>query len=113
MKKRNKQQKVRTRPFVLKLFDVLYEDAKRRKAIRVLEKQAWGLEFLSLALVKAGRYMGEGISLFITDKNGVRMELRYDDARRSDAVKDLDDSILMHLDDDAAIERFIRHNARR
>lgn len=94
---------------LMKVVEVLYEDAKRRKALRLLERQAWSLDFLSMALVKAGRHLDEGLVMVITDRNGVRMELRYEDVK--DRVTE--DNVFMHLDDDSFVERFIAANARR
>ena len=113
MKGKRKKRPARERPYILKIIDILHEDAKRRRAIRVLEKQSWGLEFLSAALVRAGKSLGEGISLVIVNRDGVRMELSYDSARSSLEASGLDDSIFMKLDDDLAVERFIRANSRR
>lgn len=107
MAKRAKRKK---EPSVLrKMVDILWEDAKRRRALRLLERQSWGLDFLSAALARAGRGLGEGLVMVITDRNGVRMELRYEDARE----RAVEDSVFMRLDDDAFVERFIRENARR
>ena len=105
-----RKKRKRKEPSVLrKMVEVLYEDVKRRKALRLLSKQAWSLDFLSMALVKAGRHLNENLVMVITDRNGVKLELRYDD------VKDRaeDDNVFMHLDDDDFVERFIRENARR
>lgn len=111
MKRRTRRK--REKPYILKVIDILHEDVKRRRAIRLLERQAWGLEFLSMALVRAGKSLGEGVTLVIVDRNGARMELTYDMARASAASSGLDDSIFMKLDDDLAVERFIRNNSRR
>lgn len=90
-----------------KMVEVLYEDVKRRKALRLLEKQAWSLDFLSMALLKAGRHLDEGLVMVITDRNGVKMELRYDDVK--DRVDE--DNVFMRLDDDSFVEKFIAANA--
>lgn len=107
MTKRKRKHK---EPSVLrKMIDVLWEDVKRRKAIRLLERQSWGLDFLSMALQRAGRGLENGLVMVITDRNGVKLELRYEDVKdRSD-----DGNVFMHLDDDTFVERFIRDNARR
>ena len=109
---RKKNKKPREPSVIRKVIAVLWEDAKRRRALRLLEKQSWGLDFLSMALVKAGQHLGEGIVLVIENRDGGRMTLSYDDARRSRAVQE-EDSVFMHLDDDLAVERFIRENSRR
>ena len=107
---RRKRQRKRREPSVLrKMVEVLWEDARRRKALRLLERQAWGLDFLSMALARAGRHSDGGLVMTITDRNGARMELRYEDVKdRAD-----DDNVFMHLDDDSFVERFIAANSRR
>ena len=105
-----KKRKKFKEPSVLrKMVEVLYEDVKRRRALRLLEKQSWSLDFLSMALVRAGRHLDEGLVMVITDRNGVRMELRYEDVK--DRVDE--DNVFMHLDDDSFVERFIAANSRR
>ena len=91
------------------MIDVLWHDAQRRKAIRLLERQSWGLDFLSMALQRAGRGLENGLVMVITDRNGVKLELRYEDVKDSAN----DGNVFMHLDDDTFVERFIRDNARR
>lgn len=113
MAKKVKPQRKKEPTVFGKIIAALYEDARRKKAIRILEKQTWGLDFLSMALARAGRYLGEGIVLVVTNKDGARIELSYDAAKRHDAVKELDSSIFMHLDDDLAVDRFIRENSSR
>ena len=106
-KRKQKQKKFREPSVLRKMVEVLYEDVKRRRALRLLERQAWGLDFLSMALVKAGRHLDGGLVMVITDRNGVRMELRYEDVKdRTD-----EDSVFMHLDDDSFVEKFIAANA--
>ena len=97
-----------------KLVEIHYEQAQRRKALRTLEKQAWSLDFLSLMLVRASKLAGTGLSLEITDKNGVKLNLNYDKAAASDYNDYFDDNIFNKLDDDAAVNKFItQHNTRR
>ena len=96
-----------------KLIDIHYEQARRRRAIRILERQAWSFDFLSLLLVKAGKQLGNGVALEITDKNGVRMTLTYNRALQSDAnsALDPDGDIFNRLDDGAAVDDFIRRHS--
>lgn len=112
--KKAKARKAKREPGVFrKIAYALYEDAKRRRALRILERQAWSLDFLSLALVRAGRYLGDNIALHIVNKDGARIELTYGSAKSNDIVQNLDTSIFMHLDDDLAVDRFIAENSRR
>lgn len=98
-----------------KLVEIHYEQAKRRKALRLLEKQSWSVDFLSMLLVKAGKSLGHDIQLEITDKNGVKCRLTYSQAARADSNRQMSDEtdIFNKLDDSAAIEDFImRHSVR-
>ena len=96
-----------------KIIDIHHEQALRRKALRQLSEQSWSVDFLSLLLVKAGKLLGNGVQLSITDKNGITMTLTYNDALKSDAVTVYNDDIFDKLDDDAAIESFIKEHTRR
>lgn len=113
MKKKIKKHK---EPSLLrKIIDIHHEQALRRKALRTLEKQSWSFDFLSLLLVKAGQMLGDGVTLQITDKNGVKLQLTYDQAKANTDknVLNVADDIFSKLDDDAAVEDFIlRHNVR-
>lgn len=105
--------KVREPCLLSKIISIYYEQAKRRKALRRLQKQSWSFDFLSLLLVRASELAGKGLTLEIKDKSGVTVTLTYDSAKRSDANKQLDDSIFNHLDDDLAVQQFISSNSRR
>ena len=109
MKRKVRSRKMKEPSLIRKLVDIAWQDAQRRKALRLLEKQSWGLDFLAMALARAGKSLNENLVMVITDRNGVKLELRYDD------VKDRaeNDNVFMHLDDDAFVERFIRENTRR
>lgn len=112
MKKKNKPPKPLKEPSLLhKLLIIYYEQAKRRKALRLLQKQSWSFEFLSVLLVKASKLAGQNLSLVIKDKDGKTYTLTCDKAKNSDAVDKLDDSIFNHLDDDTAINTFIANNS--
>lgn len=111
--RRRKEKKQKEPSLVRKLIDIHYEQAKRRKAVRIMEKQAWSFDFLSMLLVKAGRQLGDGVQLDITDKNGVKMTLSYSRAVQSDAntALDTDNDIFNRLDDKAAVDDFIRRHS--
>jgi hypothetical protein len=94
-----------------KIISIHYEQKRRRKAIKLLQKQEWSFDFLALLLVKASKIVNQNLSLVITDKAGVSYTLLYDNAKNADAVKALDDSIFNHLDDDTAVMDFIAKNS--
>lgn len=114
--KKPKKQKVKKEkePSLLrKIIEIHFEQARRRKALRLLQKQSWSFDFLALLLVKASKLQGHGLSLVITDRSGVSYTLTYDKAKDSDAVKQFDDTIFNHLDDDLAVSDFItKHSLR-
>lgn len=94
------------------IVSIHFEQMKRRKALKLLSQQSWSVDFLSVLLMKAAKLQGNGVQLIITNKDGVSMTLKPDATTAATAAT-LDDSIFNHLDDDAAINRFIRENSRR
>ena len=87
MSKKNKTQKKKREkePSLLsKIIDIYFEQARRRKALRLLQKQSWSFDFLALLLVKASKLQGRGLSLVITDRSGVSYTLTYDKAKDSE-----------------------------
>ena len=93
------------------LITIHYEQAKRRKAIRQLAKVDWSLEFLTEVIRHAAVVMNKDIVIELETKGGHKMRLSSvkDHSNKLNA----DDDIFMHLDDEAAVQRFIRENSRR
>lgn len=98
---------------VRKLIDIYFEQCRRRKALRLLQRQRWSFDFLAVLLVRASELAGKGLTLTIKDRDGVSCTLTYDEAKASRDAGNLDDSIFNHLDDDMAVSEFIRLNSRR
>lgn len=96
-----------------KIIDICFEWSRHKRALRLLQKQSWSFDFLALLLVKASKLAGQGLSLTIKNRDGISYVLTYDQAKVADSVKQYDDSIFNHLDDEVAISSFIRANARR
>ena len=113
MKKQKKIKKEREPSLLRKIILIHYEQNKRRKVVRQLQKQSWSFDFLALLLVKASKIANQNLSLTITNKDGTSYTLTYDKAKESPAIDQLDDSIFNHLDDDAAIADYIAKNSRR
>lgn len=106
--------KVQKEPSLLSKIILIYsEQAKRRKALRLLTKQAWSFDFLSLLLIRAGKLMGDGVQLEIKDTDGKSFILTYNKALQSQPANALNDDIFNHLDDDLAVEDFIRKHSTR
>lgn len=94
-----------------KLIDIHFEQCKRRKALRNLQKLEWSVDFLSLIVSKAAKNLGKNISFTITNKDGIKLEV----TRVSDNIAKIDESddIFDQLDNDAAVDDFIRRNSSR
>ena len=67
MRNKNKVKKEREPSLLRKIIEIHFEQARRRKAIRQLQKQSWSFDFLALLLVKASQVSGQNLSLSITD----------------------------------------------
>ena len=108
-----KEKKVKEPGLIKKLFTIYYEQALRRKSLRLLCKQEWSVDFLALLLVRSAKYAGDGIELHIVNSNGQSIQLSYNEATKRNAMN-VDDSIFDHLDDEAAIQSFVSsHSVRR
>ena len=89
-----------------------YEQARRRKALRLLEKQHWSVDFLSTLLLKAARMMGTSLELTVVSPDNVRMIITAKDLKADDGRID-DSDIFNHLDDASAVNNFIaKHSTR-
>lgn len=106
MRKRKKE------PGLLRqLIAIHYEQAKRRKALRILEKQEWSIDFLSLMMLKAYKMSGQHLQMEIVSKGGQRLLLST--LKVETNIQDADTSIFNMLDNEAAIDQFIKeHSAR-
>jgi len=89
-----------------------YEQAKRRKALRLLEKQHWSVDFLSTLLLKSAKMLGTPLELTIVSPDDVKLVITAKDLKTDDGrIDDMD--IFNHLDDNAAVNDFIaRHSTR-
>lgn len=94
-----------------KLLNIYWEQAKRRKALRLMSRMSWSVDFLCLLLVKSARVLGNGITLEVVNRDGQSMRLTYNKSM-IDSTYDIDDSILNHLDDDTAVAEFVARNGR-
>lgn len=113
MRNKKKIKKDKEPSLFRKIIEIHFEQARRQKVIRQLQKQSWSFDFLALLLVKASQVSGQNLSLSITDREGVTYTLAYDKAKQADSVHQLGDTIFDHLDDDIAVANFITKNSRR
>lgn len=89
-----------------------YEQARRRKALRLLEKQHWSVDFLSTLLLKSAKMLGTSLQLTIVSPDDVKLVITAKDLKTDDGRID-DTDIFNHLDDASAVNDFIaKHSTR-
>ena len=88
-----------------------YEQAKRRKALRTLAKTEWTWEFLESVVTHAADMQKKDIEIVIECKNGNKISISSIKSRNTSLKEDYD--IFNHLDDQAAVDRFIREHAKK
>lgn len=88
-----------------------YEQAKRRKALRTLAKTEWTWEFLESVVTHAADVQRKDIEIVIECKNGNKISISSIKNRNTSLKEDYD--IFNHLDDQAAVDRFIREHAKK
>lgn len=111
--RKHKVQQVPKEPSLFRqIIAIHYEQAKRRKALRLLEKQHWSVDFLSTLLLKAARMMGTSLELTVVSPDNVKLVLTAKDLKTDDGRID-DTDIFNHLDDEKAVNSFIvQHSTR-
>ena len=97
------------------LIDIHWEQAKRRKALRQLAKTEWSLELLAEVVRIAAKEFQTGIEIAVDTKdvNGNVHTIRISSIKDIRPEFNTDDDIFNHLDDNAAIDRFIVEHSRR
>lgn len=88
-----------------------YEQAKRRKAVRELAKAEWSLEFLTEVVCTAAEKLHKDVYIELETKGGHKMTLSSVKGRNQ--MLNTDDDIFNKLDDQAAVDKFIRDNSSR
>lgn len=96
---------------IRQIIAIHYEQAKRRKALRYLAKAEWSLEFLTEVLVHSAKVLKQDIEIELETKHGHKMRLSSVKGANEKLMADND--IFNHLDDEAAIQNFIRAHNRR
>lgn len=80
------------------------EEARQKKALRILAKQKWSIEFLTTLLQKAANAERKSLEMTITDPEGRVLKVT---ALNTMNASERSDNIFDHLDDDYAIKRFM------
>lgn len=97
---------------IRKIISIEYEQARRRKALRLLQKQCWSVDFLSTLLLKAAKMLGSPLELTVISPNGEGLKITAKDLQLDDGRVD-DTDIFNHLDDEAAVNAYIREHSTR
>ena len=93
------------------LIAIHYEQAKRRKALRELEKASWSYDFLVDVVKKAANDINKGITIELEKSNGDK--IRITSVSESTMQFAVDDDIFNQLDNQAAVNAFIMKHQRR
>ena len=88
-----------------------YEQAKRRKALRQLAKVEWTWEFLESVITHAADLQKKDIEIVIECRDDKKILISSVKNRNTGLREDYD--IFNHLDDQAAVDRFIREHAKK
>ena len=93
-----------------KLIDIHHEEAMAKRALRVLSKQEWSVDFLCMLCAKAAKLTGSPVEIVVESPSKQVLSIKSQDIAAFAAAED---NILDKLDDTAAVEAFIRkHNTR-
>lgn len=90
--------------FFKQAWDIYYERTKTRKALRLLQKQEWSVDFLTALLIRASNMTNKPLEMIITNNN---MTIRINTIDSSMNATYRDDNIFNHLDDELKIKQFI------
>ena len=95
-----------------KIVEIQWEQARRRKALRLLQKQVWSVDFLSTLLLKSAKMLGTSLELTVISPNNEVLKITAKDLKQDDGRID-DTDIFNHLDDQTAVNDFIYRHSKR
>ncbi len=84
---------------------VYKQNADTKKALRLLNKQEWSIEFLTSLLVRASKIRGQELEMTISDKSGRTVTVSTVD--KNETADNIETDIFNHIDDDIKIQQFI------
>ena len=85
-------------------FDILKERYLTRKAMRLLVKQEWSIDFLTAMLIRCANHSGRPYEMTISNGHN-SIKINTIDTPNNAAYRD--DSIFNHLDDDLKVRQFV------
>jgi hydroxymethylpyrimidine pyrophosphatase-like HAD family hydrolase len=90
--------------FLKEAWGLMIERGKIHKALRLMNKQEWSVEFLTALLHRAARMYSTSLEMEIVSPNGARIVVRSGEPNNTQYK---DDDILQHLDDEVKVNQFI------
>lgn len=105
-----KKKKIKEPSFIHQAWELFTERYRTRKALRLLSKQEWSVEFLTALLVRAANMAHRQLEMTITNNSTV-VKVNTIDTPMSGTYRD--DSIFNHLDDTLRVNQFINEVNRR
>jgi hypothetical protein len=91
--------------FLKEAWAIAVERAKINKAMRLMNKQMWSVEFLTALLYKAAKSYGTSLEMTINGPGGLSLVVKTGESRNPTSYKD--ESILEHLDDEVKVQQYI------
>ena len=96
--------------FLRQFIDLQIERQKTRRALRLLSKQEWSVDFLTALLIRAANVAHQPLEMTIINNN-TQLKISTVDNPGVSAYRD--DSIFNHLDDELKVRQFIAEANRR
>ena len=106
-----KSRKDKTPGLLWQIIAIKYEQARRRKALRILNRQEWSVEFIEYLCEHAAKVLNKDIVIAVTSPAGHKLEIKSIAEHAANLMAD--DDIFNKLDDDVAVAEFIREHSRR
>lgn len=106
-----KKNKTKTSGLIRQIIEIKHEQALRRKALRILNKQVWSVEFMEYLVEHAAKALNKDIEIEIESPAGHKLRVKSVANHATNLMAD--DDIFNKLDDDAAVAEFIREHSRR
>jgi hypothetical protein len=91
--------------FIKQAWNLMVERSHTRKALRLLSKQEWSIDFLTAMLIRASNVTRQSYEMEIHGPHGTKIVIRTIDAPTNSAYRD--ESIFNHLDDELKVKQFI------
>jgi hypothetical protein len=102
LKKKTKQPGLRT--YLKEAWALMVERGKIHKALRLMNKQTWSVEFLAAMLYRAAKNYNTSLEMEIISPDGAKIIVRSGDPNKTQYK---DEDILQHLDDEVKVNQFI------